>query len=75
MEKCLNQKVVINGVNKTAHYCSDCEKLLDIDDYIFGDSMCNICRSKHYSRTSTKYIDVGGVNKVDEILLAKRERS
>ena len=75
MKECIGKTVAINGSSKTAYYCLECGELLNIDDYIFGDDRCGCCRSKLYDRNATKYIDLGGSNKIDEILLKKRERN
>lgn len=74
MEKYLGKKVTINGVKKNTYNCLECGDSLILDDYIFGDGRCASCRSKFYDRNITKYIDIGGNNQIDEILLKKRER-
>ena len=73
MKESIGKTVAINGSSKTAYYCFECGESLNIDDYVFGDGRCGCCRSKTYDRNEGRYIDLGGNNQIDEILLKKRE--
>ena len=69
MIKSIGKTVEIRGNSKKIDYCLSCNSYLRLDDYNFSDGKCYICRSKGYR--ASQYIDIQGINNVDEILKNK----
>lgn len=67
-------KVFISSGSKPIYDCLDCGRELTKYEYNKCSNICASCRSKGFDR-GLDYIDLYGNNKIDDILIKKRERN
>ena len=69
------KRIPISSCSKPVYNCMECNKKLTEYEYNRGYEICTSCRNIHYDRNRRmEYIDINGNNKIDEILIKKRER-